>query len=90
MTIHEEYEQFKEQYKEKYRLVKIDGERNKYQIEFKDNKIDRWLLFFRIYENEWSFIDIIFGRKITYEEYAKKEFINQMIVLNKKVNKEVV
>ena len=90
MNINSEYIQTKEVNKDNYRLVHIENEDYEYQIEYYNNRVGLWYVLDVIYYKKCGIIDLILQNYTTYEEQAKKEFINQMRVLNKKENKTLV
>ncbi len=96
MELDTEYELAKEESKDKYRLVKVENKHWEYQIEYaypvEQNlkTVIIWLVLYRIDYRKPSFINFILQNYTTYEEQAKKEFINQMRVLNQKENKSIV
>lgn len=90
MTLDEEYQKCKEENKDKFRLVHVGNKDYEYKIEFFHSSFQKWLHYDSIHYKKCGIIDFIFQRFYTYEEQAKREFINQMRVLNKKENKTIV
>lgn len=88
--IDKNYKDYKKRYKDKYRLVHVDNKDYEYVIEFYMKRNNVWARLFIIYNRKYNLMDHIFQNFMTYQEYAKKEFINQMMTINKEENKKIV